>query len=72
MGRPLTVADAARQLGGISRARVIQLDPQLRPRRAELGVRIYDQERLDELEAERMTRASERAARSHRKEGWRP
>lgn len=43
----LTVADVARQLGGLCRTRVIALDPVLQPRRSETGVRLYDQRRVD-------------------------
>lgn len=41
MSEPLTVARTARRLG-VSRARVLQLDDVLEPRRCECGHRIYD------------------------------
>jgi hypothetical protein len=63
MSKPLTVSDAARRLGGLSRARVIQLDAELQPRRGDLGVRLYDPTRVDAFAAERRTRQEARSRR---------
>lgn len=48
MTKPITIRDAGRVLG-LSRARVLQLDAKLAPRRTETGTRVYDANRLDEL-----------------------
>jgi DNA-binding transcriptional MerR regulator len=53
---PLTVIHAAERLG-VSRTRVIQLDPVLQPRRSETGVRLY---RADAIDRVARTRAARR------------
>jgi DNA-binding transcriptional MerR regulator len=52
--KPVTSGEAARRLG-ISRARLVQLDNVLNPRRSETGQRIYDVSAIERLDAERTT-----------------
>ena len=57
----LTMAEARARLGGLSRARLLQLDGVLQPTRDALGHRCYSATLVDQLAAERRTAAERRA-----------
>lgn len=62
MSETLYSGEVARRLG-VSQGRVHQLDNELRPRRAVLGVRLYDPAVVDRFEAERRTQREARRLR---------